>query len=99
MLNIILQTPLTQDAIDFLNAFDRLAPDHVSGGQYRMQDIVRLHSNMLFVKLTENPENVDEWVAKVEEHYIAVERDVALHVAGQNEHLLTSHEYGLTRAA
>jgi hypothetical protein len=80
-----------------LDAFDRLAPDYVSGGEHRKDDITRLRSNLLFIAATtETLASVDEWVALTEAHYAAVERDVAEFFA--DEHRLGAHEYGLRAA-
>jgi hypothetical protein len=96
-MNVSLRNIDSQALDAFLDAFDRLAPDYVSGGEHRKDDIARLRGNLLFIAATETLANVDEWVAKTEEHYAAVERDVAAFEA--DEHRLDAHEYGLTRAA
>jgi hypothetical protein len=97
MLTVSLRNIDSQELDAFLDAFDRLAPDYVSGGAYRNDDIKRLRSNLMFIAASETITSVDEWVAKTEEHYAAVKRNVD---AGpvKNEHRLGAHEYGLCAA-
>jgi hypothetical protein len=97
MLNISRFLQTTQELDEFLNAFDQLAPDHVSGGRFREDNIRTLRSNLLFVKLTKEPSTVAEWVAQTREHYAEIEKMVF--ADRDQEHRLGSHEYGLTRAA
>lgn len=86
-------------ADDFLDAFDRLAPDHVPSGAARKTHITRLRISMEEVYRQHSPKSVDEWVELTAAHYAEVSRSIAEYAEEQREHMLTGHEYGLSQRA